>query len=233
MPLAGLALAVVGTGLSMAGAARARSAMNKTRSAYAAKTAELDRQSDEIFKKSLAKSRPQDAQEALQKGEADRVNAWEALQQASTPIASALPASGTTDTATGKNAKRAGSAAATWNQLNAKAAAKQGAYGDWQTQQALKDSDASQQLSVVNNFARGNAAILPGQLESASHAGDGLSAWGSIVSSLGSIAGAMKAPVGASAMPAGTTSVTGVDGGVGFGGADVWDSVYGNADKIT
>lgn len=186
---------VAGTALSIAGNVKSQNAMNAARASETNQQAQLQKQSNAIFRNSLAQSTPNTAQQQMQAGQAARTNAWQNLQDATTPTASALPAtsgtatSGAGTSSTGAAGQRATSAGNTWNALNAKSAATEGSYGDWQNQQAIKNANAAQQLGVQNNFSQGDAALLPTELEVASHKGDALSGWGSIVSSLGSLAG--------------------------------------------
>lgn len=205
MPLAAAlpALAAIGTvagaGLSIAGNIESQNAMNAARANATNQQAQLQKQSNAIFQNSLAQSTPAVAQQQMQQGQAARTNAWQNLQDATTPTASALPASGTTTSSPGASgtsgsptsgaSQRAASAGNTWNALNAKSAATEGSYGDWQNQQAIKNANTAQKLGVVNNFSQGDAALLPTELQVASQKGDALSGWGSIVSSLGSLAG--------------------------------------------
>jgi hypothetical protein len=190
MPLAAVSAiaAVVGTGLQMAGNAEAQSAQNDARAKAVAQQAELQKKAQAVAQQSIAKSTPQVAADQMAKGTAARQTAWQNLNTATQPIASALPA--TTDAATSGANKRATSSANAWNTLNAQAAAKEGGYGDWENQQAIKNNDVNQQLGTINNFSAGDAALLPTELQVASHAGDSLSTWGSVVGMLGSLAGA-------------------------------------------
>lgn len=201
LPLIGLGATVIGTGLQMAGNAKAQAAMNAARASEVAQQQKLQQQSNSIFAKSLAGSTPATAAQQMQQGQAARTTAWQDLNKSTQPIASALPA--VTDTATGGASRRASGAANTWNTLNANAQAKMGSYGDWQNQQAIKNADVAQRLGVINNFSAGDAALLPTELQVASQSGDQLSGWGSVVSMLGGLAGmAGKGGLFASAKPA-------------------------------
>jgi hypothetical protein len=213
MPLAFAALTLTGAGLSIAGNMKAQSAMKSARAAAAAREDALQQRSEKIFSESLKKSTPQAAQDALAAGEAGRTNAWRDLNNATQPIASALPA--TTSTATNSASKREGGAAQTWAALNAGNAAKVNAYGDWENQQNIKNAGASQDLSLVDNFARGDARTAATELAVARHAGDALNGWGNIVGLLGSVAGAIKMPGGVK-LPKAVTPVGGGWGGVDF-----------------
>ncbi|MEI6194641.1 MAG: hypothetical protein WCS42_09950 [Verrucomicrobiota bacterium] len=185
------ALALAGAGLGIAGQQKSQQALSAARSQAAAKEATLQANSNAIFKKSLAGSTPEVAQQEMAKGTEARMSAWNDLKSATTPIAAALPATSTTTTNPGQAAQtQSGGAASAWNKLNAGATAKLGSYSDWENQQAIKNGNASQKLETQNNFARGDANLLPLELSVAGEAGDKLSGWGSMVSALGSVAGA-------------------------------------------
>ena len=193
MPLAiaGLALGAVGTGMEIAGNAQSQAAMNRARSNETAQQQALQQKANAVVQKSIAGSTPQTAQQQMQAGQNARTGIWANLQNATTPVASALPA--TTDTATTAAGKRATTAADSWNSLNANAQAKEGSYGDWQNQQNIQNADAAQQLGVINNFSQGDANLLPLEMNVASQAGGKLSGWGNIVSSIGNLAGIASA----------------------------------------
>jgi hypothetical protein len=207
MPLAiaALGLTAVGTGMGIAGNAQSQDAMNRTRAGAVAKQSNLNTQAQKIAQGNIDQNTLDQANADMNKGQTARQTAWDTLQKNTVPIASALPA--TTGTGTGTAAARAGGAAQTWNQLNAGAKAREGAYGDWQTQQAVRDSNTAQKLGVVNNFAQGDARVLPIEMEVASHSGDQLSGWGQIVSSLGMLTGlAGMAGLGAHAAATGVSA---------------------------
>jgi hypothetical protein len=195
MPLAAALPAIatlVGTGLSIAGNAEDQSAMNSARANEVNQQAQLQKQANAAFQNSLAQSTPNTAQQQMQQGAAARTNAWANLQDATAPVASALPdtsGSGTSNSPTNSAKQRASVSGNAWNTLTAKAGATEGGYGDWENQQAIKNANASQQLGVINNFSQGDAALLPTELQVASQKGDALGGWGSIVSSLGNLAG--------------------------------------------
>lgn len=187
LPYIALAASVAGTGMQMAGAAKARRAMESTRAEFAAKQKKLEERANAEFQANLDKNTRGNVDRQLQAGEENRQNIWEDLNKTSQPIASALQATGSNTT--NKSASRANAAAQTWNQLNAKSKSAGGAFGDWKTNQGIENADTAQKLGVTNNFSEGEARLLPLELDVASHSGDQLSAWGGIVGTLGSIAG--------------------------------------------
>ena len=200
LALAGLALGVVGTGMSIAGNAQSQSAMNAARANETAQQAKIQKASNALVQKSIAGSTPQDAAAEMAQGQNARNSAWSSLNSATAPVASALPPT-SPDSPTGRAAARTSTAADAWNRLTANAAAKEGSYGDWQNQQGIKNADTSQQLAVQNNFSQGDANLLPLEMQVASQKGGALSGWGSIVSSLGALAGVAGATGAFSSAP--------------------------------
>lgn len=207
MPLAiaGLALGAGGAALNIIGNNKSQNAINQTRQNANLQQAQLQSQANQVVQKSIKNSTPQTVQSQINKGAADRVSAWQQLNQATTPIASALPATGT-DTVTGRAAGRAATAGNAWNTLTADAAAKEGGYGDYKTQQEINNQNANSQLGVINNFSKSDASLLPLETEVASNAGSKLTSWGSILGSLGQLAGVAGATGAFSSAPVGTAA---------------------------
>jgi hypothetical protein len=203
--------------MQMAGNAKSQSEMNKTRAAFVAKNAKLQDESDQIALESAGKSSPKNAQKELDAGAAGRENAWNNLQLATTPIASALPATSSPDSATGRATAATGGATSAWNRIVTNAGARMGSYGDWETQQAVKNADAAQRLGIVNNFARGNANLLPLEMTVASQKGDKLSGWGQLVGALGAMTSVGGMAAGAFASAPGAATVAGVKSSIAGG----------------
>ena len=203
--------------MQIAGNAKSQSAINQTRADAVSKQTALDQQAAAAAQRNINQSTAGQAAQDMNTGQQQRENIWAGLQKATVPTASALPATatGTIGARTNTAAARSTGGANTWNALNETAAAKMGSYGDWQTQQAVRNSNTQSELGVLNNFAGGDARILPTELEVASQAGGKLTGWGGIVSSLGSMAGMASAAgafKGSGTPPAASTS--GVAGGV-------------------
>lgn len=171
---------------------QSQNAMNQARSTENAQQAALQAKQNAIVQKSISGSTPATAQQQMSTGAAARNTAWNNLQNATTPIASALPTS-TDNSPTGNAQRRSTSAGNAFNTLTANAAAKEGSYGDWQTQQGIKNADTAQKLAVNNNFSTGDANLLPLEMQVASQKGSKLTNWGSIVSSIGNLAGIASA----------------------------------------
>lgn len=196
MPLAalGLAATAIGTGLSIAGNETSKSAMEGARARQVSQQADLQRKNSALFSANLAKSGAGTADQEMATGKQARENIWNQLQDASSPVASALPANQTGPTAAAK--KQAGGAASTWNNIVSGAKAKVASVGDWETNQANRNADTSARLGVNNDFSRADANLLPLELQVAESKGDGLRTWGSIVGALGSIAGSAGSAFG-------------------------------------
>lgn len=188
MPLAlgliGLAGGVASAGLGIAGNAASQAAMDKTRQQEAAQQRMLSNKARGLAQKNILASSPDNARNTLDKGAQERSNLFKALQNASEPIATALPATGRAST-TAK--ARNGS----WADLVTGAADRIGSQGDLANKWSINNADTNTGLGVLNNFSRQDASILPLEMEVAGQAGSNLSTWGGIVGALGSAAGSI------------------------------------------
>lgn len=183
---AGIGLAAAGAGLSIAANNADQSAINAARSKESAAQQGYQARASGIFNQNLPNNSAAAAQAEIAKGQGERQNAFSALrnvaQTNSAPgIASATPAQAA--------AARASTAGNTYTGNQVAAQSKLGGYGDWATALGTANSNTNNQLGVINNEARGNAAQLPGQIERASHTGDSLGNWGRIIGALGTVVG--------------------------------------------
>jgi hypothetical protein len=87
--------------------------------------------------------------------------------------------------------------------LLGKGRAQLGGYSDWALNQLISNIRTQDELNRISNFAGGTAQVFPYRMEEASHAGDELAFWGSLIASLGGGAGSF---------------IGGGGGGRGFGG---------------
>lgn len=194
IPVVAAVAGLAGTGLSLAAGAKSASALNAARTAEAARQADLNRQALGVANARINAATPQTATAQINQGADNRTATAQQLASASTPIASALPA--TSGTATSGAQKRTAAAGNAWNILNTANKAREGAYGDWQTQQGVANEGAADKLAVLRNFSGADAALQPTEQQVALNSGDQLGAWGNIVSSLGQVA-AIGSRVGA------------------------------------
>lgn len=180
---AGALASATGMGMNMAANAQAQDAMNRVRRAAAAKQKEFQSRAESVFKKSLDQSGADTARADQESGEAARTEGYRALAESGKPL-------GTSTNLTPSARARAKA----WQNIVTTAQAKLGSYGDARTAAALRAGQAGDELGVISNQARGQASILPAQMEAASHAGDSLKGWGQFASAVGSpmmMAGAM------------------------------------------
>lgn len=199
MPLlaVGLGAAALGTGLTIAGNAQDQSAINAARNTEAGQEAALQKQGNTVFQNSVTANSEPTAVATLAKGQAQRASIAQALQTATTGANTQLPTNqqptyqvsnpdGTT--ATNTAATRTATAGNAWSNVVNTAANKLGSYGDLATAQGVANQQANNQLGVIGTQAKQDASILPVEIQAASHKGDALTGWGSIVSALGSVA---------------------------------------------
>lgn len=193
LPYVALAATAVGTGLDIAGNAESQAAENKTRSQENAQQQALQNKASQVTATNVQASSPANVNKELSAGAGNRENAWEGLNQITTPVASALPATGAPASPTANAEKVSNSAGNTWNNLVSGNAAKMGSYSDLATEQGIQDQNTAEQLGEINNFSQGDAGLLPLEMDVASQRGGPLSGWGSIVSSLGNLVGLANA----------------------------------------
>jgi len=213
--VAGTVLTVAGTGMSIAANDEANSAMHKARDAEQARQQALTDQRQKIFDQSLEKSSVDNADQQITAGAQRRENAYTTATAPSgvaqsaqgTPVAvQASPGASDVGASARAGAKLATSA---WSRMVGGAQAKLGGVGDWNQQQGIKNTRASQDLALNANKARGSLSVNQYEIEHASHAGDDLRDVGMVASALGSIGmmyGAGAAGMASNAAQAGTTA---------------------------
>jgi hypothetical protein len=205
----GLLGGAVGTGLEVAGNIADKNAINSAEASTYGTLNQDQQKATAVMQQQEANQGAGVANNDIQSGAAQRNALSQVLQQAAQPASGTpLPAS-TADTAVRGATARTGNAGNAWSNIVNKAQDVQGGYGDWQTALNLGNQNTNQQLGVINTEARGTAGLLPLEVQAASHAGDALSGWGSIVSALGQVA-SLGAATGAfaPAAAAGSPSIT-------------------------
>lgn len=221
MPLLaiGLAATAVGTGLSIAGNAQDQNAIGDARATEALQQEKLQKQASGVFQTSVGNNSVPAAANTLASGANARATIASALANASAGGNTNLPVNSqpgyqvtdaTGQPMTNTAGARATAGAGAWGNVVNTAADKLGSYGDLTTTQGVNNSQANNQLGVIGNKAKGDANLLPLEIEVASHKGDALTGWGSIVSALGSVAslGAASGLGAAGAAGSAATSAT-------------------------
>ena len=200
--------------MQVAASSEAKEAMGAARANFLNQQKQLQQQGNSVFQTAAIKASEPQTQQTLDQGAQQRTQLSQALKQTAQPMTQPLAANApNTYQVSDSPISRAqsintGQGAAVGADATA-AAAKQGAWGDWQTAQALNNAEANRNLMPIESASRGNASLFPTELEVASHAGDELNGWGQFVSSLGSLAmmgGAMGLGAGAGSIPASQTA---------------------------
>lgn len=202
--VAGIALSAAGAGMQAAGAQKAKGAMNDAQTAELLRQKKYQQEADASFQANLKKSDRGTAEAETQAGADRRAAEYQALDRTATGTEAPMTATatGTANSAAGAAKRAAGTVSATnnaWSRLVSNARAKLGGADDWQLSQTTRNTRTNQDLAITSSNARGSAAVLPYEMDAASHKGDTLKAWGSLASALGSAVGmyGATAPVAA------------------------------------
>lgn len=211
--VAGLALSAAGTGMQMAGASKARSAMNETQSAELLRQRKFKGDADAAFQQNLDKSKRDTAETEQTAGANRRTNEYSKLEATgagvAAPIATTASGSANPNSAAGaasRNRSVVKASGNAWSKLVDSARARLGGGDDWQLEQAIRNNRTGQDLAITSSNARSSAAILPYEMQAASHEGDALKGWGQLVGALGAVTGMAGATAGTGAATAGTTA---------------------------
>jgi hypothetical protein len=180
LPIASAALAVAGAGANYAGQEKAKSAMNRTTMAELLRQRGINDKASAEFASSLSKSGRNVAETQLQEGESQKESGYRDLQAVPLDTGPA-PLVGGTSSAVNLQDK---------SQLNLsnRNRAKLGSYDKWQLDQMVKNVRSSQQQANFGQQASRSQAVLPLELQDASHKGDSLTDLGSILGLLSSLA---------------------------------------------
>lgn len=171
--------AVASAGLGYAGQAQSKSAMNNATRAELERQRAFQDESRKKFTNSLEQSAAPVAEQQMQQGTNERLQGYQQLQQV--PMATGVPIQGQSNV---RNVVDSGNTGV----LN-RSRAKLGGQGLWLLDQNVKNLRASQALSQINQNAQNSQALLSGELEHASHRGEGLQTAGQLVGLLGSLYG--------------------------------------------
>lgn len=191
--IAAVALTAAGTAAQAAGASRARRAMQGAREAERIRQKGYREQAETRVGESLAKSSRESADRKLSEAEAERASlAEKAVADVRAPIEAvgtnlagdSSAASVVSDETKAQAAKNLGFAL-----QQGLSKSKIGAMDELNFANAINNIRASQDLSMIGNFMRGSADVLPVELEAASKKGDKLNALGSVLKTAGLITG--------------------------------------------
>lgn len=138
-----------------------------------------------MFNQNLPNNTATAAAADIAKGQGERQNAFNALRNLTQSNSAPSAITSAPEQSAATRVSTAGNTAATNTNT---AQSKLGGYGDWATALGTANQGVNSNLGIINNEARGNAALLPLQIEKAAHKGDSLGMWGKIISLLGTLA---------------------------------------------
>jgi hypothetical protein len=190
---ASIVATIAGSAAQAAGQAKARKAMEGAQVAERVRQKGFQDQSQSAFSESLAHANPQDQANAQGKAEGERKAAYDAATaEARAPLeATGRNLAGSQDAnriLSSESAARSAQARGYAGQQGAAKAALQG-FGDTQLGNALYNARQMQNQGTIGNFMQGSAAVLPYEVDAASHRGDSLKSLGDLLSMGGAIAG--------------------------------------------
>lgn len=179
IPVLALAAAAAGTGMQVAGANKAANAMNNKTVEELNRQRGTQQKASAEFASSLGQSGKDVADTQIASGEQERTQMYDKLQ--SVPLAAgSQPLVGGTSSAINlrDNAQMA---------LSNKGRGKIGAYDKWILDQAVKNLRSGQMQGIYGQEAQRSQAVLPMELQDASHAGDSLTGAGMGLGMLGTL----------------------------------------------
>lgn len=185
-----LALAA-GAGLQAAGAQQAQDAMNRKTSEELQRQKKIQDKSKKVFSVSLGSSGKDTAERKIDEGQAQREQAYTDVQAVPLTQGGSVIPQGNSSSMMLRDAST--------RMLGNKSRANLGGYDTWLLDNAIKNIRANQNLNMNSQEAQRSQAILPMELQSASHAGDTLAGIGSIVQMAGSLYGLGGMGAGAAA----------------------------------
>jgi hypothetical protein len=190
---ASIVATVAGSAAQAAGQAQARKAMQGAQIAERVRQKGYQDQSQSAFSESLAHANPQDQANAQASNEANRKAAYDAATaETRAPLeATGKNLAGSQDAnriLSSESAARSAQAQGFANQQGAAKAALQG-FGDTQLGNALYNARQMQNQGTIGNFMQGSSAVLPYEVEAASHKGDSIKNIGDLLSLGGAVAG--------------------------------------------
>ena len=204
MPLlaAGLVAAAAGTAMEMYANKEDQNAINAAESSTFDTLSKDQQKATALWQQNESQQGADTANREISSGAAARNSLANQLIQATQPsTGTPLPATGGTNKAIAGATARANTAGNAWSNTVNRAQSQEGGYSDWQTALGVGNANTNEGIGVINTMARGTANLLPLEVQAASHKGDSLGAWGSIVSALGSAAMFGGATSGAAAAP--------------------------------
>lgn len=181
--IGGLLASAAGAGLSLAGQADQRDAMNKAMSDQLMQQQQYAKQGESALQTAIGQQGSQAGQQQVQQGQQQNLQAVQAAQGLPTTASLALPVGGNTNPQIVSDAAQR----ARTGQRNTLDSALQG-YNNLGLQAGLSNTALASALSQLGGFAQGSLSTLPYSLAQAQQAGAGLGTAGSLLGTLGNLA---------------------------------------------
>lgn len=190
LTIASLVATAAGTGLSLAGQAKAQSATNDAISAEQARQQALDSQSNASFQDILGQMGASDQKQLLDQSAAERVtNFQNALAgDPSQPAGAASLNAGAPKVIQGEVGKALSKAGRRSSGIQARGA-KLGGEGDVSSFRNILFGDLSRRLGTTAGFKAGSSGVLPLELQDARSKGGTLRGFGDILNAVGMVSG--------------------------------------------
>lgn len=179
--LVGLGLAAAGTGLEMAGAKKAQGAENDQVAQELLRQKGYQQQATGVFNQSAGQSTSENAQKQMADSAQGSQSQYAQLQ--ASPLNQQSASIAAQDPVTQARTQ------ALIGQANT-VQARLGGYGQWETNQQVKNLLAANQLGIIGGNAAQSARINPYEVQQASHAGDTMAGIGKLLGLAGSAVGA-------------------------------------------
>lgn len=210
----------IGAGLSLAGTAKSRSAMDDAQMAELTRQKKYSGESQAAYQRSAEQSTPEAAKSQMDAGSKSAAETYAKVAQlpmGGANAASQVPTSAAVQEGTNmQNAQR-----------NAAASKLQG-HNTFSLAQSLKDLQARDQLGMTSSLSQSSANVMPYEIQAGQHAGDSLGAAGSLLGTAGSLYGTYQAlkPYVSTPMSVGAASVArpvyGTDPNLGLWGSSAY-----------
>lgn len=172
--------------MQMAGQAKARQEMKAVRVAENRRQRQYQQQATGVLGQNINTSGVDDANADLAAGEAARVAAY---QSAQAKVGAPMEQSGDSNAVVKSEKGRTGKEVNAWVKARNANRAKLSAYGDYTTQQGIRNLRGNQELAAINRNAAGSIGAMQSEMQGASHAGDSMNAWGQGIGAVGSVLG--------------------------------------------
>lgn len=191
--VASLAATAASAGMGMAAQEKAAGAQRSAANAELQRQQEFQKNAQQVANESLEGSTREIADQQIQQGADNRMAAYQRVGGIASPsAASPNQFAVQPNSSAARAAESSGTSkqlAAAWNKIVAPSQARAGGYGDWGLAQDKKNTRANERIGQAGDAARGSSRVSGYEQQEASHAGDTLAGFGSVLGAVGSVGG--------------------------------------------